>query len=68
MKFGTGLDLILDSSNISQLENMNGILIPGGFGNRGINGKILAVEYARKKNIPFLYLDRLLIPLFLYLV
>jgi len=36
------------------LSRYSGILIPGGFGNSGIEGKILAVEYARKNNIPFL--------------
>jgi CTP synthase len=33
--------------------NVDGILIPGGFGIRGIEGKIKAVQYAREKNIPF---------------
>ena len=32
---------------------MNGILVPGGFGNRGIEGKILAAEYARENSIPY---------------
>jgi CTP synthase len=32
----------------------NGILIPGGFGERGIEGKILAAQYARERNIPYL--------------
>lgn len=36
-----------------QLKNLDGILIPGGFGIRGIEGKILAAKYARKNNIPF---------------
>ncbi len=36
-----------------QLKNLDGILIPGGFGKRGIEGKILAAKYARKNNIPF---------------
>ncbi|MFA5089239.1 MAG: CTP synthase, partial [Candidatus Omnitrophota bacterium] len=35
------------------LAGSQGILIPGGFGNRGIEGKILAVRYAREGNIPF---------------
>jgi len=38
----------------SQLCSSNGVLIPGGFGVRGIEGKILAAEWARKKKIPFL--------------
>ena len=36
------------------LEDVDGILIPGGFGERGIEGKIEAVTYARKKKLPFL--------------
>ncbi|MCP4135734.1 MAG: CTP synthase [bacterium] len=34
-------------------KNADGILVPGGFGNRGIEGKIAAVSYARKENVPF---------------
>ena len=36
------------------LRDADGILVPGGFGNRGIQEKILAIEYARTKGIPFL--------------
>ncbi|MCI6153139.1 MAG: CTP synthase [Fusobacterium perfoetens] len=36
------------------LKGYNGILIPGGFGNRGIEGKISAIKYARENKIPFL--------------
>lgn len=36
------------------LEGVNAIVVPGGFGIRGVDGKIVAVEYARKNNIPFL--------------
>lgn len=36
------------------LAGVHGILIPGGFGTRGTEGKIKAVEYARTRNIPFL--------------
>lgn len=35
-------------------ENVNGILVPGGFGPRGIEGKICAINYARTHKIPFL--------------
>ena len=35
------------------LGNYNGILVPGGFGERGIEGKIKAVQYVRENNIPF---------------
>ena len=36
------------------LQGVDGILIPGGFGDRGIDGKILAAQYAREQRIPFL--------------
>ena len=35
------------------LGDSDGILIPGGFGNRGIEGKIKAVQFARENNVPF---------------
>ncbi|PKM56773.1 MAG: CTP synthase [Firmicutes bacterium HGW-Firmicutes-3] len=35
------------------LSKVDGILVPGGFGDRGIEGKILAVQYAREKKVPF---------------
>ena len=35
-------------------KNSKGIVVPGGFGSRGIEGKIKAIEYARKNNVPFL--------------
>ena len=40
--------------NILKEHKIDGIIIPGGFGNRGIEGKINMIEYARKNNIPFL--------------
>ena len=36
------------------LENTNAILVPGGFGMRGVDGKIQAIQFARKNQIPFL--------------
>ena len=36
------------------LKNIDGILVPGGFGSRGIEGKIAAIRYAREHKIPFL--------------
>jgi CTP synthase len=36
------------------LEGVNGLVVPGGFGNRGVDGKIGAVQYARERQIPFL--------------
>ncbi|BAI80507.1 CTP synthase [Deferribacter desulfuricans SSM1] len=44
----------LECGNVSKyLEDVDGILVPGGFGDRGIEGKINAVNYARNKDIPF---------------
>ena len=44
----------LDQSNIEEkLGKMDGILVAPGFGERGIEGKILAVKYAREHNVPF---------------
>ena len=40
--------------NPAILKSVEGILIPGGFGSRGMEGKILAAQYARENNIPFL--------------
>lgn len=47
-------DLEQNSNNLSKLNEYDGILIPGGFGERGIEGKIIAIQYARENNIPFL--------------
>jgi CTP synthase len=45
----------IDENSIGGLLNeMQGIIVAPGFGDRGIEGKILAVKYAREKNIPFL--------------
>lgn len=42
-----------DQQNLpEQLANVHGILVPGGFGNRGIDGKIAAINYARTRKIP----------------
>lgn len=41
--------------NVSELlSDVDGILVPGGFGDRGIDGKIYAIQYARENKIPFL--------------
>lgn len=39
---------------VKELKQYDGIIIPGGFGNRGVEGKIKAIEFARKNNIPYL--------------
>lgn len=44
-----------DGANLDEiLGDMDGILVPGGFGSRGIEGKILAANYARTHDIPYL--------------
>ena len=51
---------LVDSETINEenvkekLEKFDGIIVPGGFGNRGIEGKITAIKYARENKIPFL--------------
>lgn len=43
-----------ESTDMDQvMAGVDGILVPGGFGNRGIEGKIKAIQYAREKKIPF---------------
>ena len=57
-KIGVDIEWIdsktLEHGDLKTLENLDGIIIPGGFGTSGIEGKINAIEYARKNNIPFL--------------
>jgi len=44
----------LSEANVEEmLADVDGILVPGGFGSRGIEGKILAINYARTKKVPF---------------
>ncbi len=43
----------LEEGDLSALESVDAILVPGGFGIRGTEGKILAVRYARERKIPF---------------
>ena len=43
-----------ENNFIEKLSGLNGILVAPGFGHRGIDGKVLAVKYARENNIPFL--------------
>jgi len=45
----------LDDKEIqAELEGIDGIIVPGGFGTRGIDGKITAIKYARENKVPFL--------------
>ena len=42
------------TSNLKELKKFGGIIVPGGFGSRGVEGKIKAIQYCRKNKIPFL--------------
>ncbi len=43
----------LESEGIGRLKSAHGILVPGGFGERGMCGKLMAITYAREQNVPF---------------
>lgn len=51
--------VFVDSSNLNpsnvdeKLKGVDGILVPGGFGERGVEGKILSIKYARENSLPF---------------
>jgi len=40
--------------NLKTLENVDGVIVPGGFGKTGVEGKVTAIRYAREKGIPYL--------------
>jgi CTP synthase len=44
----------LNPGNVDQLTRFDAVLVPGGFGKRGIEGKVLAAKYAREHRIPYL--------------
>jgi CTP synthase len=46
-------ELITDENVAEKLNGLDGLLVAPGFGNRGIEGKIIAVKYAREKGLPF---------------
>ncbi|KRM55888.1 CTP synthase [Lacticaseibacillus sharpeae] len=59
--FNTGMDIdmiqaedVTDANAQEILGDADGILVPGGFGDRGLEGKIAAIRYARENNVPFL--------------
>ncbi len=59
--YGVGVDLqwisstVIEKSNVQELlTGLDAILVPGGFGSRGVEGKVLAAQYARENNIPYL--------------
>jgi CTP synthase len=47
-------ETLTDENLTEELGNVDGILVPGGFGDRGVEGKILATKYARENKVPFL--------------
>lgn len=47
-------ETLTEESYATLLGDLDGILVPGGFGNRGIEGKILAAKYARENKVPYL--------------
>ncbi len=44
---------LFNSGDRGSLRSLHGILVPGGFGSRGIEGKIMAIQYAREERVPF---------------
>jgi CTP synthase len=44
---------VLGPNGLALLDGVHGILVPGGFGDRGVEGKILAIRHARERGIPF---------------
>ncbi|HJH62801.1 MAG TPA: CTP synthase [Firmicutes bacterium] len=47
-------ELVSDGNAAQVLEGVQGVLVPGGFGDRGVEGKIAAIRYAREHQVPFL--------------
>ncbi|MBU1195314.1 MAG: CTP synthase [Proteobacteria bacterium] len=45
--------MLTEDNVVEVLSKSDGVLVPGGFGNRGIEGKIIAVKYAREHKVPF---------------
>jgi len=46
-------ELLTDENVADKLRNFDGVLVAPGFGNRGIDGKLVAIKYVRENNIPF---------------
>jgi CTP synthase len=44
----------IEKHGIDMLKGMDGIIVPGGFGKRGVEGKVMAAKFARENNIPYL--------------
>ncbi|GEK90128.1 CTP synthase [Alkalibacterium putridalgicola] len=46
-------ELLSPKEVVQELQDVDGILVPGGFGERGLEGKMLAIRYARENDVPF---------------
>src|SRR6185436_345214 len=44
----------IEKDGVACLQGMDAILVPGGFGKRGVEGKIRAIRYARENKVPYL--------------
>lgn len=61
-EYALGININIEWVNAEKLEqgfllsnlNLDGLIVPGGFGNRGVEGKIKAIKYARENKLPFL--------------
>ena len=47
-------DFEADPKRVSELKNFDGVIVPGGFGEAGVEGVIMAIKYVRENNIPYL--------------
>lgn len=47
-------DFEMDKNKLKHLRKLNGVIVPGGFGATGVEGKISTIKYCRENNIPFL--------------
>ncbi|MBO3833367.1 MAG: gamma-glutamyl-gamma-aminobutyrate hydrolase family protein, partial [Candidatus Brockarchaeota archaeon] len=54
LEFIDSTDFEKDSDRLSILDELNGVIVPGGFGTKGIEGKIATIKHVRVKKIPFL--------------
>ena len=54
IKYIDSIELERDESKLRVLDELDGVVIPGGFGAKGVEGKIMAIKYCRENNIPIL--------------
>lgn len=54
IKWINSKDYEKDPKKLEELKELDGIIVPGGFGGSGVEGKIMTIQYARENNIPFL--------------